>query len=129
MDISDLQLRVQRWVYSTLGHESLHNGKERALRLSEEALELAQALEVPAETLHKLVDYVYSRPVGEVAQELGGCAVTLLAASTAAGVNLAEALTTELDRIETPEVRERVRLRQAEKREALMTDEGNPEAL
>jgi NTP pyrophosphatase (non-canonical NTP hydrolase) len=52
------------------------NRPTRALRLAEEAIELAQACDVPLGVVMQLVTTVYSRPKGDVVQELGGVMVT-----------------------------------------------------
>lgn len=112
------QDRVASWIQATLGEESATNGPERVLRLVEEALELAQACRVDREALHRLIDYVYERPVGEPAGEIAGVMVTLYGAASALGVLAQVAFENELKRIWQPEVMARVRRRQAEKREA-----------
>ena len=45
----------------------------------EESLELVQSLGCTQEECHRLVDYVFGRPIGEPHQELGGVMVTLAA--------------------------------------------------
>jgi len=115
------QSRVTSWVCSTFGKEVAMNVPERALRIAEEAIELAQACGLDAATLHRLVDYVFGRPVGEAGQEVAGCMVTLYAVASALGVDADTAFETELARIQRPEVIERCRRRQAEKRAALVT--------
>ncbi len=37
--------------------------------------------------IHKLVDYVYAKEPGSLAQEIGGCSITLLALAHAGGVS------------------------------------------
>ena len=115
------QDRVASWIQATLGEKSATNGPERVLRLVEEALELAQAVGVEPAALHRLVDYVYERPVGEPEGEIAGCMVTLLGAASALDVVAQTAFENELKRIWQPEVMERVRRRQAEKRAATKT--------
>ena len=117
------QLTVERWARRVLGDDIFDNTKERALRLVEEALELAQALEVDVGDLHRLVDYVYARPVGDPAQEVAGTMVTLYAVAASAGIDADTAFENEVLRIHTPEIEEKVRRRQAEKRAALVTSE------
>jgi len=114
------QDRVTAWVCSTFGEAVLANVSERALRLAEEALELTQACGLDAATLHRLVDYVFGRPVGEAGQEVAGCMVTLYAVASALGVDADAALETELARIQQPEIVARCRRRQAEKRAAML---------
>ena len=118
------QDRVRYWVTEVFGDESLRNVQERALRFVEEAIELAQVCRMPQEKVHRLVDYVFSRKVGEAAQEIGGCFVTLHALSSCLNVNSEAALETELERIQTPEAKARIRQRQNEKREAFLAEHG-----
>lgn len=124
MNLSEMQERVGRWVVSTFGEAIASNGKERALRVAEEALELAQALGVTRVQLHRLVDYVFGRPVGLPSQEIAGCMVTLAAVAGAVGADLERVVWHEMVRIETPEVVARCRARQDEKRAELLTGDG-----
>ena len=114
------QSRVAAWMDETFSQKEIDDAPERTLRHVEEALELAQACNVDAATLHRLVDYVFSRPVGNPKQEIAGSLVTLYAAASALDVDAQVAFEDELERIHQPEVIERCRRRQHEKREALM---------
>ncbi len=113
------QSRVSTWVRKVFSEKETTDVPERALRMAEEALELAQACEVDAATLHRLVDYVMSRPVGKPAQEIAGTMVTVYALAGALGVDADTAFEVELERIQQPEVIERCQMRQHEKRAAL----------
>jgi len=117
---SSNQSRIVAWVRKVFDEATATNAPERALRLVEEAIELAQVCGVDAAALHRLVDYVFNRPVGEPSQEIAGCMVTLYSAAHALGVDADEAFERELSRIQQPEVIDRVRRRQKEKREALV---------
>lgn len=123
--MTDGQAAVAAWIKETLGEESATNGAERTLRLVEEAIELAQALGIGESTLYKLIGYVYARAPGKPEQEIAGCQVTLYGAASALGVDVKEAFDKELVRINTPEVKERVRRRQAEKRAATGTEKSD----
>lgn len=112
---SDQEL-IADWIRAVLSEESATNAPERSLRLAEEALELTQALGVDKDSLHKLVDYVYSRPPGKPEQEIAGCLVTLYGVASALRVSAQQAFDAEYIRISQPEVMDRVRRRQAEKR-------------
>lgn len=114
------QSRVTTWVREVFSEADATNAPERSLRLVEEAIELSQACGIGAEAVHRLVDYVFSRPVGVPPQEIAGCMVTLYAAAAALGIDAQEEFETELARIQQPEIIERVRRRQAEKRAALV---------
>lgn len=116
--ITSPQDLVRSWVQRAFGDEVLNDRVERSLRVIEEALEVAQALGTDRETAHRLVDYVFDRPIGNTAQEIGGAFVTLYAAAEAAGVDAETAFRDELARINRPDVIERIRQRQDQKREA-----------
>jgi hypothetical protein len=113
------QARVGAWVREVLGVAVASNPSERALRAAEEVIELAQAVGLEPETLHLLVDYVYARPAGEAPQEIAGSLVSLYAVAEAIGVQADVEFEVEMARIRQPEVIERVRRRQGEKREIL----------
>ncbi|MDG3580390.1 hypothetical protein P7F60_28840 [Rhizobium sp. YJ-22] len=74
---------------------------QRCDRFIEEALELIQSVGIIAERAHALVDYVFSRPIGDPHQEVGGVMVTLAALCMTCGVNLDKAAEDELARIWT----------------------------
>jgi NTP pyrophosphatase (non-canonical NTP hydrolase) len=113
------QDRVEVWACQVLGLKSASDIPERVLRAVEEVVELAQAVDIDHEQLHRLIDYVYSRPTGLPAQEIAGSMVTIYAAAGALGIDAQTAFESEMKRIQQPEVIERVRKRQAEKRAAI----------
>lgn len=93
------QVRVLSWAKACFGEAEATSLPQRGLRLLEEAIECFQAAGGDDEQAHKLVDYIFDRPVGELHQEIGGVGVTLLALAAAAGTS-ADALTKdEVDRI------------------------------
>lgn len=63
------------WGLRCFGKEHMSNKPMRALRLAEECIEYTQTTGLPKDQLHKVVDTVYSRPVGNPLQELGGVMV------------------------------------------------------
>ena len=79
------QICVGLWIKACLGPLIAADVTERNHRFLEEALELVQSKGCTASEAHQLVDYVFSRPVGEPFQELGGVMVTLAALADAAG--------------------------------------------
>lgn len=93
------QNHVDAFVGLCFGMQESGNVYNRACRFVEEALELAQSVDIPAEDILLLVNYVYSRPQGNAANEIGGVMVTLAALATAAGVDLQDAAFAELTRI------------------------------
>ena len=56
------QREIGEWVLRVFG-PAFWNRTERALRVCEEAIEVGQAFGLNKEVLHKLVDYVFDRPV------------------------------------------------------------------
>lgn len=74
---------------------------ERGDRLLEEVFELLQSGDYPIERIRALAAYVWSRPAGEPAQEVGGVMVTLAAYCLAHGLDMHQAAEIELARIWT----------------------------
>lgn len=83
----ELQRRMLQWSIECFGREEATSIAQRALRLLEEAIELAQAAGVPQTMVEQLGNYVYGRPPGSLAQEVGGVSVTLLVLCAAAGLS------------------------------------------
>lgn len=79
MEISKAQLKTHDWFNSTFKRDIQGEGQatDRANRFVEEALELVQAIGITKESIRLQLDRVYSRPVGEVKQEIGGTILTL----------------------------------------------------
>jgi hypothetical protein len=107
------QARVAPWMQACFGPEISADTAERNHRFLEEALELVQATGCTAGEAHQLVDYVYGRPVGDPAQEVGGVMVTLAALCLANGLDMHANAETELARIWTKV--EAIRAKQAAK--------------
>jgi hypothetical protein len=78
------QRSVHEWCIAAFGDGHARSVEQRALRHVEEAIECAQAAGCEPEILHRLVDHIYAKPVGELWQEIGGSGVTLLALAAAA---------------------------------------------
>ena len=72
------QDRVSDWVRASFGDGAMHR-QERAMRVLEEAIELAQAEEIADEDVQRLSAHVYAKPPGSPDQEVGGIGVCLLA--------------------------------------------------
>ena len=109
------QGQVDQWMVKCFNREIAQNIPERNHRFLEEALELVQSTGATAQEAHMLVDYVFNRAVGDSAQELGGVMVTLAALSNALGFYMGSAGIIELDRVNRPEIIERVRAKQLTK--------------
>ncbi len=97
--VDDLQSRVRHWVVTRIGLDAMHP-QERALRLLEEAIELAQAVGVDHEMVTRQAAHVFNRPSGCPEQEAGGVAVCLLAVCAALGKPMVEIARAEVERIE-----------------------------
>uniref|UniRef100_A0A6M3MHP8 Uncharacterized protein n=1 Tax=viral metagenome TaxID=1070528 RepID=A0A6M3MHP8_9ZZZZ len=110
---ASFQSRVQPWLLQCFGAEIAADRVERNHRFLEESLELVQSLGCTDSEAHQLVDYVFGRPVGEPAQEVGGVMVTLAALCLANGLDMHSAGETELARIWTKV--EKIRAKQAAK--------------
>jgi NTP pyrophosphatase (non-canonical NTP hydrolase) len=65
------------WAVSTFGETLARSKRERAVRLVEEAIELAQSSGVPKGAITDTLTQVYSKPAGDLRQEVGGVIVTL----------------------------------------------------
>lgn len=109
------QLKVMHWMLECFGLKIANDKTERNFRFLEEALELVQAGGMTKEQCLALVDYTYSRPVGEIGQEVGGVCVTLAALCNAHHIEINEESERELARILQPEVMNKIRLKQAAK--------------
>lgn len=96
--MSDLGQKVLAWAVSVFGPVATDR-RERAIRLVEEAVEVAQAEGVPLEVLERVARRCYSRPVGNVADEVGAVVLTLEALAANIGVDLEEAGDRELARV------------------------------
>lgn len=81
------QAKIFTWTQAAFTVEQATSLPQRGLRLLEEAVEAYQAVGGDPAMAHRLVDFVFSRPVGELGQELGGISVCLLALAAAAGLS------------------------------------------
>jgi hypothetical protein len=92
------QQRVAEWLAACFPPSVCADREERMHRFLEEALELAQASGCSSKNAHRLVDYVFSRPVGLPEREVGGVMVTLAGLCNAAGIDMSNAGNCELNR-------------------------------
>lgn len=118
------QERVAPWMGACFTSEIAADTVERNDRFIEEALELIQACGSSRDRAHALVDYVFDRPVGEKAQEVGGVMVTLAALCLAQGIDMHEAGDVELARVWTKI--EQIRTKQAAKPKGSALPEWKP---
>lgn len=94
-----LQNIVHNWCARAFGDNHARSIEQRGIRLAEEAIEAAQAAGCERAMVHRLVDYVFDRPVGELQQEIGGVGVTLLALGAAAAIDVDYAERKEITRV------------------------------
>jgi hypothetical protein len=92
------QARVVDFVKTRFGEANMDR-RERAARVLEEALEIAQVEGMTIADVAKLGNHVYSKPAGEPAQEAAGTGVALLAYAAAVGVSADAVEAAEVDRI------------------------------
>ncbi|WP_349998102.1 hypothetical protein [Stenotrophomonas lacuserhaii] len=114
-EVVDFQAGVADWARKCFERPLYHNMTERGDRLLEEVLELLQSKGYDSARVRTLVDYVYGRPIGEPAQEVGGVMVTLAAYCSVAGLSMMADGQAELDRINQPDVMARIRAKQEAK--------------
>lgn len=106
---------VSEWMGQCFLPSLYNNMTERGDRLLEEVLELLQAHGYDRARVPTLVGYVFGRPVGDPAQEVGGVMVTLAGYCWVAGLDMHAAGDAELRRITQPEVMEKIRRKQEAK--------------
>ena len=77
--LADLSERIGQWIVKTFGLSNLTHRGERAMRIVEEAIEVAQAEGLPSTVVEAIVARVYSRPVGTRENEIAGLLLTVAA--------------------------------------------------
>lgn len=100
------QAMITSWAQAAFGHEEATGIPQRGVRLLEEAVEAFQACGGDEAMAHKLVKFVFERPPGQIGQELGGVAVTLLALAAAADLSADEEECREIHRVLSKPLRE-----------------------
>jgi hypothetical protein len=91
------QKEVLRWCKATFGEKDPRwtDVDERCLRHYEEDTELMQALGMTEEQCIAMVKYVFSRPIGEPKQEMGGTLITLAALANSTHISMRDAFEEE----------------------------------
>lgn len=113
------------WIERAFGQQcDTTSVAERRRRFLEEALELFQAAGGELADVVKFAEHVFSKPVGEVSQEVGGVSVTLLTLCEAFKISAELCEQTEMDRVLSKDL-EHFRQRNAAKRAAGLGDQ-NP---
>lgn len=114
--MKELQERVKAWMAELFPQADCENRRDRALRVLEEATELAQAEGVPLAKVDRVVARAYTRPVGDPNQEAAGIGLALLAwAAHSAKADLSDMIEGELALASTPERMAAIREKQAAK--------------
>ncbi|MBV1702602.1 MAG: hypothetical protein KGQ46_12355 [Hyphomicrobiales bacterium] len=105
------QAKVNDWIVACFGTEAAKDEIERNHRFLEEALELVQSCGCTKEEAIKLIDYVFDRPAGDKAQEVGGVLLTLSGLCTAQKIDMQLSAKAELARVwmKIVEIREKQR--------------------
>lgn len=93
------QKQVSDWCADAFGVEHATSIQQRGIRFLEEAIEAYQATGGDRAMAHKLVDFIFDKPTGDLFQELGGVGVTLLALAAAAGLSADGAEHAEVTRV------------------------------
>ena len=92
---------VAEWCAAAFGQDHAASVEQRGLRHVEEAIEASQSAGCDRAIVHKLVDYVFDRPPGDLNQEIGGSGLTLLALAAAAGLSADAEEQREVDRVKS----------------------------
>lgn len=92
------QQGVVDWAIQCFGLEPVQDKRQRLFRFGEEALELLQAGGITVEEVDRLKEYVYSRPIGDIQQEVGGVMTTLATVCYAHSVSLEHSSELEIQR-------------------------------
>lgn len=89
---------ILHWCKSTFGEVAM-DPHERALRMIEEAAEVAQGIGVPLDILQRTVTRTYQRPADDPKKEIGGLLVTVYGLCARLEIDPQEALEIEVERI------------------------------
>ena len=84
------------WAIKCFGPDS---PRQRALRLLEEAVEAFQAVGGDEGQAVELLRFVFSKPPGEISQEIGGVAVTSILLANSLGLSADECEAREIARV------------------------------
>lgn len=93
------QTIVREWGSAAFGDDQMSSVPQRCVRLFEEVAETCQAGGADLAQLHRLIDFVYARPAGDLRQEIGGVGVCLLALAAAADISADDAEVDEIERV------------------------------
>lgn len=99
------QNQLYRWGAVAFGEAHVSSKQKRAVRFLEEAIELYQACGASPEIAHKLIDYIFSQPVGELQSEFGGVGVTTLMLAETCSLSAEECEIAETRRVLSKDVK------------------------
>jgi hypothetical protein len=115
MGAKPFQKRAEYWAKICFGLELATSKRERVHRFGEEAIETMQAFGMTRKEAHAAVNYVYSRPVGDKRQEIGGTMTTLAVLCAAHGIDMIGEGERDLMEISDPEVTRKIREKRTKK--------------
>lgn len=92
-----LQNVILTWAANTFGSVA-YSPRERALRLVEETIEVAQTEGLGPNDIRKIVERVYEREPGDLGEEIGSVAMTLAALAQNAGYDVETELLMQFER-------------------------------
>jgi hypothetical protein len=113
--MKEIQQRNKEWIIQVFGQAAFESTLERCYRAFEEMTELCQACGFDKDNAQKIIDYVYARPAGDPASEVGGAFLSFTAFVENLGLDAGEELAKEMTRVQEPEIIERCRQRFLEK--------------
>lgn len=97
--IAELQNRVEDWIKTRIGQSHMQP-RERAMRLLEEAIELAQSEGITEDMVRDQAEHVFARPTGASEHEAAAVAICLLGWCAATKNHLLSMIFSEILRIE-----------------------------
>ena len=100
--ITAIQKLMLTWAVHAFG-DVAYDPKERALRVLEEAAELAQEAGVELDQAKILLVRTFSRPIAKPEQEAAGVLVTLLSYCASRDIDLSAAFVAEVLRVTDPD--------------------------
>lgn len=87
------------WGIRCFGRDHMQDKRIRSIRVLEEAAELCQSFNVSQDIAAKVIQTVYSRPVGEPVREIGGVLVTIYSLCQSVHVDPEDIFVQELRRV------------------------------
>ncbi len=101
MSRNQRQADILQWANETFGAATADNTGERIRRFAEEAVELAQAIGLDKQAMLDIVEHVYAKPEGDVAQEIGQVGVSLLGLAAHLNISAESEECAEFERVKS----------------------------